>query len=379
MLRRSYRSFVLVCLGAGCSDMASAPAFPLSVQPTSANISAGQTVQLTATPKDASGKALSDRPITWASDVTSIATVTDGGLVYGVAAGTATITGSSKSQTATATVTVTVPTPLPPSPETVTFVGAGDIASCSSEGDEATADLLDGIPGTVFTAGDNAYSDGSSLNFTNCYQPSWGKFKDRTRPSPGNHDYHTSNGSGYYAYYGANAGPAGRGYYSYDLGAWHIVSLNSNVSMSAGSAQEQWLRADLAASTKLCTLAYWHHPRFSSGTKHGSFSAAQPIWQALYDAGADVVVSGHEHNYERFAPQDADGTADPTRGIREFVVGTGGASHYDDEGTPKPNSEVFNGTTWGVIKFTLGPTSYRWEFVPVAGQGFHDSGTGECH
>jgi len=383
MLRRSYRSFFLVCLGAGCSDMDSAPAFTLSVQPTSANISAGQTVQLTATPKDASGNALSDRPITWASDVTSIATVTDGGLVYGMAAGTATITAASESQTGTATVTVTAPTPPPPppppSPETVTLVGAGDIASCSSDGDEATADLLDGIPGTVFTAGDNAYSDGSALNFTNCYQPSWGKFKDRTRPSPGNHDYHTSNGSGYYAYYGANAGPAGRGYYSYDLGAWHIVSLNSNVSMSAGSAQEQWLRADLAASTKLCTLAYWHHPRFSSGTTHGSFSAAQPIWQALYDAGADVVVSGHEHNYERFAPQDATGTADPTRGIREFVVGTGGASHYDDEGTPKPNSEVFNGTTWGVIKFTLGPTSYRWEFVPVAGQGFHDSGTGECH
>ena len=137
--------------------------------------------------------------------------------------------------------------------------------------------------------------------------------------------------------------------------------------------------ADLAASTKLCTLAYWHHPRFSSGTKHGSFSAAQPIWQALYDAGADVVVSGHEHNYERFAPQDATGTADPTRGIREFVVGTGGASHYDDEGTPKPNSEVFNGTTRGVLKMTLGPTSYSWEFVPVAGQVFHDSGTGECH
>jgi Big-like domain-containing protein/calcineurin-like phosphoesterase family protein len=349
------------------------------VQPASTTISAGQTVQLIAVLKDANGTPLSSGTIVWASAAAAVATVSDSGLVHGVAAGAATITASSGSKSDVATVTVTAGSPLLPSSDTATFVGAGDIASCSSDGDEGTAKLLDGIPGTVFTAGDNAYSDGSALNFTNCYQPSWGKFKDRTRPSPGNHDYHTSNGSDYYAYYGANAGPAGRGYYSYDLGTWHIVSLNSNVSMSAESAQEQWLRADLAASTARCTLAYWHHPRFSSGTKHGSFAAAQSIWQALYDARADVVVSGHEHNYERFAPQDADGTADPTLGLREFVVGTGGASHYDDEGTPKPNSEVFNGTTWGVLRLTLEPASYRWEFVPVAGEAFHDSGTGQCH
>src|SRR6185312_12473324 len=192
----------------------------------------------------------------------------------------------------------------------VTLVGAGDIANCSGSGDEATAAMIDTMPGTVFTAGDNAYSDGSALNFSNCYQPSWGKFKDRTRPSPGNHDYHISGAADYYAYYGANAGPSGRGYYSYDLGAWHIVSLNSNISMSAGSAQEQWLRADLAASSAACVLAYWHHPRWSSGTTHGSFTGAQGIWQALYDLGADVVVEGHEHNYERFAPKNGSGALD---------------------------------------------------------------------
>jgi hypothetical protein len=259
------------------------------------------------------------------------------------------------------------------------LVGAGDIAGCGSSGDEQTAALLDGIEGTVFTTGDNAYPDGSATDFANCYDPSWGRHKSRTRPAPGNHDYHTSSGAGYYAYFGTNAGDPGVGYYSYDVGEWHIISLNSNVSMSAGSAQEQWLRADLAASTKACTLAYWHHPRFSSGSKHGSSASSQPLWQALYDAGADIVLAGHEHNYERFAPQTPTGTADPSRGIREFVVGTGGESHYDDGSTRLSNSEVFNGTTYGVLKLTLGPGTYSWEFVPVAGQSFTDNGSGTCH
>ena len=261
----------------------------------------------------------------------------------------------------------------------IVFVGAGDISDCGNDNDEATAQLLDVIPGTVFTLGDNVYSSGTDTQYAQCFDPTWGRHKARTRPSPGNHDYNTSGASGYYNYWGALAGPAGRGYYSFDLGDWHIISLNSETSMAAGSAQETWLRADLAASTKQCTLAYWHKPRFSSGTDHGSLSSAQPLWQALYDFHAELVLNGHEHNYERFAPQSPSGAADPTNGIREFVAGTGGESHYDDEGAPLPNSEVFNGTTYGVLKLTLGSGTYTWEFVPIAGQTFTDSGSGTCH
>jgi hypothetical protein len=272
------------------------------------------------------------------------------------------------------------PPPPPPPGSSVTFVGAGDIADCSSSGDEATADLLDNISGTVFTAGDNAYDDGTDTDFSQCYEPSWGRHTARTRPSPGNHDYNTSGATGYYAYYGANAGPAGLGYYSYDLGDWHIVSLNSNISMSASSTQVAWLQADLAASAKRCTLAYWHHPRFSSGT-HGSSTSPQPLWQALYDAGADVIVQGHDHNYQRFAPLTPTGAPDPVNGIRSWVAGMGGRSHYNFS-TPIANTEAYNTSSYGVLKFSLsndGSDSYAWEFVPIAGQSFTDSGTGSCH
>lgn len=261
------------------------------------------------------------------------------------------------------------------------LAGAGDIADCGGSGDEATASLLDNISGTVFSAGDNAYADGTSSEFTDCYGPTWGRHKDRTHPSPGNHDYHTSGASGYYGYFGAAAGDPGKGYYSYDLGSWHVIALNSNCGnvggCGAGSQQEQWLRADLAAHPTTCTVAYWHHPRFSSGP-HGSDGSLQPLWQALYDNGADVVVSGHDHDYERFAPQDPSGKADSARGIREFVVGTGGKSHYGI-GSPIANSEVNNGGTFGVIKLTLHAAGYDWEFVPVAGQSFTDSGSTSCH
>jgi hypothetical protein len=261
----------------------------------------------------------------------------------------------------------------------IVFVGAGDISDCGNDNDEATAKLLDVIPGTVFTLGDNVYSSGTATQFTQCYDPTWGRHKARTKPAPGNHDYNTSGATGYYGYFGDLAGPSGRGYYSFDLGDWHIISLNSEVSMSAGGAEETWLRADLAASTKQCTLAYWHKPRFSSGTNHGSLSSAQPLWQALYDFHAELILNGHEHNYERFAPQTPTGAADPTNGIREIVSGTGGESHYNDEGTPLANSEVFNGTTFGVLKLTLGSGTYTWQFIPVAGQTFTDSGSGTCH
>jgi len=256
------------------------------------------------------------------------------------------------------------------------FVGAGDIANCSHNNDEATAKLLDNIAGTVFTLGDNVYPDGAPAEFANCYGPTWGRHRDRTRPAPGNHDYHTSGASGYYNYFGSVAGDPGKGYYSYNLGAWHIISLNSESGYTAGSAQEQWLKADLAANQSACTLAYWHHPRFSSG-QHGNSTRSQAFWQALYDDGADVVLSGHDHTYQRFAPQSPNGQAEPNRGIREFVVGTGGAGLYPFP-TTVPNTEVRNNTTFGVLKLTLHATSYDWQFVPIAGQTFTDSGTGNC-
>jgi len=261
------------------------------------------------------------------------------------------------------------------------LVGAGDIAGCAGTGDEATAALLDSIPGTVATFGDNVYESGTAEQFTNCYDPSWGRHKARTRPAAGNHDYNTSGASGYFNYFGAAAGDPDQGYYSYDLGAWHLVVINSNCSdvsgCGAGSPQEEWLRADLAAHPVSCTLAYWHHPRFSSGP-HGNSTSMQDIWQALYDYGADVVLNGHDHDYERFAPQDPNGLADPVRGIREFVVGTGGRSHYTIS-TPIANSEAHNDDTFGVLKLTLHPTGYDWEFIPEAGKTFSDSGSEACH
>ncbi|HZM21148.1 MAG TPA: DUF4832 domain-containing protein [Anaerolineales bacterium] len=256
------------------------------------------------------------------------------------------------------------------------FVGAGDIANCSGRNDEETAKLLDGIAGTVFTLGDNVYPDGTAAQFTDCYGPTWGRHKNRTRPSPGNHDYHTSGASGYYNYFGAAAGDPGKGYYSYNLGAWHIISLNSEVGYNAGSAQEQWLRADLAANRAVCTLAYWHHPRFSTG-QHGNSTRSQGFWQLLYDNGADVILNGHDHTYQRFAPQNPSGQADANRGIREFVVGTGGAGLYPFP-TNLPTLEVRNNTTFGVLKLTLHANSYDWQFIPIAGQTFTDSGTGNC-
>lgn len=260
---------------------------------------------------------------------------------------------------------------------TAILIGAGDIATCEGTGDEATALLLDRYPtATIFTAGDNAYGSGTPAEFQKCYGPSWGRHKVRTRPSPGNHDYGTPGGRGYYEFFGANAGDSTKGYYSYELGGWRVIALNSNIAMAAGSPQEKWLRAELAAQPEKCTLAYWHYARFSSA-EHGNDNSTQPLWQALYDGGAEVVVVGHDHSYERFAPQDGGGKADSVRGVREFVAGMGGASHYG-LGARKPNSEVFDSTTFGVLKFTLTPTTYAWEFVPVAGGTFRDAGIGKC-
>jgi hypothetical protein len=261
------------------------------------------------------------------------------------------------------------------------LVGAGDIASCSSGGDAATAKLLDGIGGTVFTVGDHAYPEGTAAQFKNCYGPTWGRHKGRTRPTVGNHDYNTAGAAGYFGYFGARAGDRQKGYYSYDRGQWHIVALNSNCprvrGCGGGSAQLQWLRNDLKRNSGTpCTLAYWHHARFSSG-EHGNDPRTAPFWEALYNHHADVIVSGHDHDYERFALQAPNGTRDQKRGIREFVVGTGGGRHYPFESV-KANSQVRNATTNGVLKLTLGASSYQWKFVPEAGKTFTDSGTAKC-
>ena len=275
--------------------------------------------------------------------------------------------------------------PLPGSdgalPGMPVLVGAGDIASCRSVKDDETARLLDQIAGTVFTMGDNTCSDGTTKQFSRCYDPAWGRHKARTRPVPGNHEYNVRGASGYFGYFGPAAGEMGRGYYSYDLGDWHIIALNSKCDAVGGcgsdSPQGRWLQADLAANTGSCTLAYWHSPRFSSGANHGNDARMQHFWQLLYDAGADVVVNGHEHVYERFAPQSPEGAADPEHGIRQFTAGTGGCGLYSF-GTIQPNSEARNSDTHGVLKLTLHPTGYDWEFIPIAGRTFTDSGSAGC-
>ncbi len=273
------------------------------------------------------------------------------------------------------------PSPSGSDLETVTLVGAGDIADCGSAGDEATATLLDTIAGTVFTAGDNAYDDGTPRQFERCYDPSWGRHRDRTRPAPGNHDYNTPAAAGYYGYFGPAAGDPSEGWYAFDLGAWRIYALNSNCAAiggcESGSAQERWLRSDLPANARACVLAYWHHPLFSSG-EHGNNPAVRPLFRALYDAGAELVIGGHDHSYERFAAQAPDGAADSDRGLVEIVVGTGGRSL---RGFPsiRPNSLVRNADTHGVLRLDLGATGYAFEFVPAGGRSFTDAGSGVCH
>ncbi|GAA3082151.1 DUF7594 domain-containing protein [Streptosporangium carneum] len=273
------------------------------------------------------------------------------------------------------------PTPTATSGDPV-LVGAGDISN-SGSGDSATAALLDNIPGTVFTLGDNVYDNGTASEFNTYYNPTWGRHKARTRPVPGNHDYNTSGATGYYGYFGASAGDPSKGYYSYDVGSnWHVVVLNSNCSAVGGcgasSAQVTWLRADLAASARPCTVAMWHHPRYTSGANHSPDTSVAPIVQALYDNDADLILTGHNHQYERFAPITPSNQLDNARGIRHFVVGSGGASHYGF-GTILANSEVRNSDTYGVLKVTLHPNAYSWQFVPEAGKSFTDSGTTACH
>jgi acid phosphatase type 7 len=276
------------------------------------------------------------------------------------------------------------------------IAAAGDIACSPSSTvtstkchQQYTSDLLVNAGlSAVLALGDAQYASGSYSSFTKSYDPTWGRVKPITFPAAGNHEYLTTGAKGYFDYFngvGAFTGRAGdrdKGYYSFDVGTWHLIALNSSDHCSAvpcgkGSPQETWLRADLAAHPTSCTLAFWHHPRFNSG-HDGNATFMQPMFQDLYDANADVVLGGHAHDYERFAPQDPKGRLDRARGIRQFVVGTGGA-FFTPFGTRLPNSEVRNGSTYGVLKLTLHPTSYNWQFVPEAGKSFTDSGSESCH
>lgn len=257
----------------------------------------------------------------------------------------------------------------------VVFVGAGDIGRCGSAGPEATALLLDRQPGTVFTLGDNAYPSGREEDFRDCYAPSWGRHRSRTKPVPGNHEYETPGAAPYFAYFGSGAGTDDRGYYAYTLGAWRVIALNSELPVSAGSAQARWLRNELASTRTMCTAAYWHRPLVSSGL-HGDNPDLIDLFRLLYDAGVEFVLSGHDHIYERFERLDPNGRPDPT-GTRQFIVGTGGTP-LSAPRRVRMGSEV-QGTEWGILRLDLAPGSYRWQFLPVADGSFQDSGFDTCH
>lgn len=248
---------------------------------------------------------------------------------------------------------------------------------------QATAQLvIQAKPKAVLALGDNQYEKGELENFKKSYDPTWGKFKNITKPVPGNHEYYGGKqAAGYYDYFGSLAGDRKKGYYSFDLGDWHLIALNSNCKFvggcEAGSPQETWLKADLKTNKKACTLAFWHHPRYSSAV-HGNNSGMEAFWQDLYSAGAELVLSGHDHDYERFAPQGLNGKLDPQRGIRQFVIGNGGKSLYPFK-TIRANSEVRNNDTYGVLKLTLKPKGYDWEMQSIPGSDFTDKGSALCH
>jgi hypothetical protein len=273
-----------------------------------------------------------------------------------------------------------IPTPNPPpvsfAPEV--FAGAGDIALCNQGNSVGVARLLETVGGTIFTLGDNAYMNGTAREFRDCYEPTWGRYRDRTRPSPGNHEYHTAGAGPYFEYFGANAGTPGWGYYSFDRGAWHIISLNSEILTTPNSPQGAWLEADLADNKAKCTLAYWHKPLVSSGP-NGDHPHMRAFWVMLYNAGVDVVLNGHDHLYERFGLQDPDGRPDRRLGMREFIVGTGGVPLYEFRSAIKPNSER-RIRQYGILKLTLMNETYDWEFLPVSNAAAdRDSGSDVCH
>ncbi len=287
------------------------------------------------------------------------------------------------------------PKPSPPDPAVATVAAAGDIA-CDPTHEffndgrgtakwcraADTRDLLRALdPDVVLALGDTQYDEGRYNAYLASYDKSWGRLLGRTRPAIGNHEYYVSSeANGYFSYFGDRAGPEGKGWYSYDLASWHVIALNSNcqlIECGPGSQQYAWLEADLAEHPTSCTLAYFHHPRFSSGP-HGDDPSVTPLWKLLYAAGTEAIFVGHDHVYERFQPLTPAGVRDPATGIRQFTVGTGGAQLYPIEQV-RSGSVTRNTRSFGVLEARLREGSYRWRFVPVDSGGYRDRGTAECH
>lgn len=314
----------------------------------------------------AAGDTVRGDSVAWSSSNVTVAQITGSGLIRPRTVGQATIHG--RAGDATASLPITVSDPV--------LVGTGDMGSCASSNDEATAVLLDSIAGTVFTAGDNDYSDGPlPTGYGVCFDGSWGRHAARLHPAPGDDDLRNGTLNDYFTFFGAAAhGPAG--YYSYDLGTWHIVVLATTP--FADSTQVRWLRDDLRAHPSQCTLAVSHRPRFSSGNTH-SAATQGPIFQALYEAGAEILLSGNDHDYERFGPQKPDQAPSPDSGVVQFVVGTGGKSHGKINLPLELNSQAQNDDSYGVLKLTLHANGYDWRFIPVAGRTFTDAGSASCH
>ncbi len=279
---------------------------------------------------------------------------------------------------AAAALGVALPPQLHPYADGFVLVGAGDIASCGSEGDDLTANLLDNIEGLVFTAGDTVQGDGTADVWMDCYDPTWGRHKARTRPALGNHEYQRApNADPYFDYFGEEAaGPRGLGYYSYYAGSWLVIVMNSVLPAHAGTPQYEWAKATLAANPTACTLAIWHHPVYSSG-QYGVARRMNAVWRMMTQFGVDVVISGDAHHYERFAPMDANGRIDREHGIRQFVVGTGGGYLTPLRSQPFPATEYRQNEVWGVIKMVLGNGGYSWEFINIRGEVM-DSGSAPC-
>jgi hypothetical protein len=255
----------------------------------------------------------------------------------------------------------------------VTVVAAGDIAACKKTNDEQTAELIDAIdPDAVLTLGDNAYQSGTVQEYEECYGPSWGRYKEKTYPSPGNHEYTRGEANGYFTYF-ADRVPAA--YYSFDIGGWHFVSLNSEIDHDAGSAQARWLRDDLEADDRRCEILYGHRPRWSGGM-HGSDETMQAFWDVAVEHDVELVLTGHDHNYQRFHPMDADGDRDDRDGVVAIVAGMGGKSHY--ELGQIDNRVSANNDAYGVLRLTLYDDRYEGEFIPVEGETFTDSFSGMC-
>lgn len=275
------------------------------------------------------------------------------------------------------------PTPTDSTSAAVVFSGAGNIATCGTNNDELTAQLLDDLPGYVFALGDQVIPRGNADSaYTACYEPSWGRHKSRTYAVLGNHEYGTGSADGTFRYFGQRSGDASQGYYSFDLGAWHVIVLNDNIDyvpLGAGSAQDAWLQADLAANTKKCTIAMFHQPYYLSSNTPGFTvrPTRRSVWRTLYAADVDVILNGHQHHYERMRAMDPEGNPDDAKGMVQFNVGTGGESIAMPT-VISPFSES-RGAVYGVLKLTLRATGYDWQFLAVPGASFTDSGSGTCH